>query len=69
MLPASTKAICIVMMSSAEGFSDDVMGPFGGTSLATNAKNHPTVTLDQAQKEELLYAVFDKYVDNPIPEE
>jgi hypothetical protein len=38
------------------------------THLATNAE-HPTVTLEQEQKEKLLYEVFDAYGDNPIPEE
>jgi hypothetical protein len=37
------------------------------TSLAT--KNHPTVTLDPEQKEELIYEVFDEYGDTPSPEE
>jgi hypothetical protein len=36
-----------------------------GTPLAT--QNHPTVTLDQEQKEELLYEVFEEYGDEPIP--
>ncbi len=36
-----------------------------GTSLA--AQNHWTVTLDQEQKEKLLYEVFDEYSDDPMP--
>jgi hypothetical protein len=68
MLPASTHAKGIVMMRSAEVFPDDVMGPLAGRPLQ-RTQNHPTVTLDQAQKEELLYAVFDEYGDNPILEE
>ncbi len=28
---------------------------------------HPTVTLDQEQKEELLYEVFEEYGDEPLP--
>jgi hypothetical protein len=31
-------------------------------------EKHPIVTLDQEQKEELLYEVFDEYGDKPIPE-
>jgi hypothetical protein len=42
---------------------------FGGTSLATNENiKTSTVTLDQEQKEELVYEVFDEYGDEPIPE-
>jgi len=56
------------MMSSAEGFSDDVMCPLAGR-LLHRTQNHPTITLDQEQKEELLYEVFEEYADKPIPEE
>ncbi len=54
------------MMSSAEGFSDDVMCPLAGR-LLHRTQNHPTITLDQEQKEELLYEVFEEDGDNPIP--
>jgi len=64
MLPASTTAICIVMMRSAEGFSEC---PLAGR-LLQRTQNHPTITLDQEQKEELLYEVFEEYGDKPIPE-
>lgn len=66
-LPASTTVICFVMMSSAEGFSDDVMCPLEGC-LLQRTHNHPTVTRDQEQKEKLLYEFFDEYGDHPIPE-
>jgi len=55
------------MMSSAEVFSDDVMCPLAGR-LLQRTQNHPTITLDQEQKEELLYAVFEEDGDKPIPE-
>ncbi len=51
--------ILILTMSRAEGFSDDVMCPLSGR-LLQRTQNHPTVTLDQEQKEELLYEVFDE---------
>jgi hypothetical protein len=35
-----------------------------GTSLAM--QHHKTVTLDQEQKEELVYEGFDEYGDEPI---
>ena len=54
-------------MSSAEGFSDAVMRPFSGR-LLQRTQNYPTVTLDQEQKEELCYEVFDEYGGNPISE-
>jgi hypothetical protein len=44
-----------------------VMCPLEGR-LLQRTQNHPTVTLDQEQKEELLYVVFDEYGDDPIPE-
>jgi hypothetical protein len=65
--PASTEAIRIGTMDSAEGFSDDVMCPFSGY-LLQRTQNHPTVTLDQEQKEELFHEFFDEYGDCPIPE-
>jgi hypothetical protein len=64
--PASTEAIRIGTMGSAEGFSDDVMCPFSGY-LLQRTQNHPTVTLDQEQKKEPFYEVFDEYGDKPIP--
>ncbi len=67
MAPASTTAICLVTMSRAEAFSDDVMYPWS-ERLLQRKQNHPTVTLDQEQKEERLYEVFNEYGDNPIPE-
>jgi hypothetical protein len=52
------------MMSSAEGFSEC---PLAGR-LLHRTQNHPTITLDQEQKEELLYEVFEEYGDQAIPE-
>jgi hypothetical protein len=41
----------------------------GGASLATNENiKTSTVTLDQEQKKEIVYEVFDEYGDKPIPE-
>jgi negative regulator of genetic competence, sporulation and motility len=54
-------------MCSAEGFSDDVMCSLSGR-LLQRTQNQSTVTLDQEQKEELFYEVFNEYGDNPIPE-
>jgi hypothetical protein len=56
-------------MSSAGMFSDYVMCPLQGGLLQRKYQNigHPTVTLDQEQKEELLYKVFEEYGDEPIP--
>lgn len=53
-------------MDSAEGFSADVMCPFSGHPLQ-RTQNHTTVILDQEQKEEPFYEVFDEYGDKPIP--
>ena len=67
MAPASTTAICLVTMSRAEAFSDDVMYPWS-ERLLQRKQNHPTVTLDQEQKEELFHEFFDEYGVKPIPE-
>ena len=50
-------------------FSDYVMCPLQGRLLQRKYQNigHPTVTLDQEQKEEQLYEVFEEYGDKPIP--
>ena len=49
-------------------FSDDVMCPLQGRLLQRKYKDigHPTVILDQEQKEEQLYEVFEEYGDEPI---
>ncbi len=65
-LPAFIKAICIGTMSSAEVFSNYVMCPLEGR-LLQRTQNNPTVTLDQEQKKEPFYEVFDEYGDKPIP--
>ena len=68
MAPASTTAICLVTMSRAEGFSEC---PLSGRLLQrTKIQNigHSTVMLDQEQKEEQLYEVFEEDGDKPIPE-
>ena len=50
-------------MSSAEEFSEC---PLAGR-LLQRTQNHPAITLDQAQEEELLHEVFEEYGDKPIP--
>jgi len=52
---------------SCRRFSDDVMCSLS-ECLLQPTQNQPMVTLDQEQKEELFYEVFNEYGDNPIPE-
>ena len=44
-----------------------IICPLEGRFLQ-RTQNHTTVTLDQEQKEDLFYEVFDEYDDDPIPE-